>query len=114
MPETTEINHPAAQFRAIALRIRNEPHARDAIADGFELIAASIDEAHDLVAQASAEWDRSLNACQECGQPEPLDVAPLPVIDPLDLPDLGTDLPTLGTDSPDVPASVSTTTSQAA
>ena len=92
MSETTEINHPAAKFRAIALRIRNEPHARDAIADGFELIAASIEEANDLVAQACAEWDRSLNACQECGKPEPTGAAPAPVIDALDLPDLGREI----------------------
>ena len=89
MPET---NHQAEKFRAIALRIRNEPHARDAIADGFELIAASIDEAAALVNQAFIESGFDMVDCQECGKPEPLEVPPLPVIDPLDLSDLGREI----------------------
>lgn len=90
----SETNHQADKFRAIALRIRNEPHARDAIADGFELIAASIDEAAALVNQAFIESGFDMVDCQECGKPEPLEVPPLPVIDPLDLPDLGSDTAT--------------------
>jgi hypothetical protein len=81
--------HPAEQFSTIAARIRNEPHARDAIADGFELIADSIREAQTLV-------DDAMSECQECGQPEPLDAPAAPVIDALDLPDLGTDTTTTG------------------
>lgn len=91
MDNATETQHPAEQFRAIAQRIRNEPHARDAIADGFELIAASIDKAQALIDESG------IMGCPECGQPEPLDAAPAPVIDALDLPDLGSDTTTTGT-----------------
>ena len=81
------------QFRLFAARILNNPHDREAIAAGFELIASSIEEAQALIVESG------LLGCQECGQPVDSDELPapvlvadlLPVIDPLDLPDFGAD-----------------------
>lgn len=65
-------SNPTEQFRKIAADIRSNPHARDAIADGFDLIA------------------EIMEPCIDCGAPLPaVDELPSPVIDPRDLPDVG-------------------------
>lgn len=67
-------SHPAPEFRRIAATIRNNPNDRQAIADGFDLIA------------------EIMEPCVDCGAPLPsIGDLPSPVIDPKDLPDVGAD-----------------------
>ena len=66
MPKT----HISDKFRTIAASIRNNPHDREAIADGFDLIA---DE---------------MGPCEDCDHPSNED---FPVIEAADLPDAGID-----------------------
>jgi hypothetical protein len=75
----------------IAATIRNNPNDRQAIADGFDLIAESLEQVQALVEQAISEMHDG-RPCEDCGAPLPsIGDLPSPVINPRDLPDAGAD-----------------------